>query len=156
MSDKYWKPGEKLPSNNANKTVVTTDNNSNSNNVTSSLSKSVMGMKFMKRKLDVSKDEDVNKRRVTDNSNNDNNNKTSKNIIYTNDNNILSSLPGRRSYGGYNKVIERHYEYVMNEMRYEKTAAKVNKNTINDEEMAKRYTDLIKGPNKKNTRYYIE
>ena len=70
MSDKYWKPGEKLPSNNANKTVVTTDNNSNSNNVTSSLSKSVMGMKFMKRKLDVSKDEDVNKRRVTDNSNN--------------------------------------------------------------------------------------
>ena len=158
MSDQgYWQPGQKAPSN-AKGTNSDNNNNNNNSNATNTLSKSVMSMKFMKRKVDNNidnNDDHTNKRRNTD-SNSTNNDRTIKKVVYVNDNSIFATLPGRRSYGGFNKVAERHYEYIMNERRYERQVAKANKNHISDEEMAKRYTDLITSSKKSNqgSRYY--
>jgi hypothetical protein len=113
-------------------------------------------MKFMKRKVDsnIDNDDHTDKKRNTGSSDDS---RTIAKVVYVNDNSIYSTLPGRRSYGGFNKVIERHYEYIMNEQRYERQVAKANKNTISDEEMAKRYSNLITSSKKSSqgSRYYI-
>ena len=159
----YWKPGgQQAPnasSNATNKSTNATNKDTNTT-TTSTLSKSVMSMKFMKRKLDSNNnnnndinDNNDNVKRRNINDNNNNNNKTITKITYTNDNSIFSTLPGRRSYGGFNKEVERHYEHIMNERRYEKQVTKAIKNTISDEEMANIMSKSSKKSNQ-GSRYY--
>lgn len=163
MTDQYWKPGTKAPTTNkAPPPPTTTTTTSKTTTDTNTLSKSVMSMKFMKRKLDSNSTNDnddsnisnSNKRRNTNNNNNNENNSMIKNISYINDNRIYSTLPGRRSYGGCNKAVERQYEYIMNERRYEKQVDKANKNTISDHDMAQTLArNMTKSA--KASRYYI-
>jgi len=161
----YWKPGgQQAPnasSNATNKSTNATNKDINTT-TTSTLSKSVMSMKFMKRKLDSNNNnnndnndnnDNVKRRNINDNNDNNNNNKTITKITYTNDNSIFSTLPGRRSYGGFNKEVERHYEHIMNERRYEKQVTKAIKNTISDEEMANIMSKSSKKSNQ-GSRYY--
>lgn len=57
----------------------------------------------------------------------------------------VASLPGRRSFRGFNPIVERHYDTVMNNQRYDSKLA-----TISDEDMVQRYDELVglpRGPN---------
>ena len=154
----YWKPGGQQQAPNASTKTTNVTNKDTNTTTTSTLSKSVMSMKFMKRKLDNNNndnnDNNDNVKRRNINDNNDNNdNKTITKITYSNDNSIFSTLPGRRSYGGFNKEVERHYEHIMNERRYEKQVTKAIKNTISDEEMANVMAKSLKKSNQ-GSRYY--
>ena len=66
--------------------------------------------------------------------------------------NLYSSLPGRRSFKGFNPYIERQYAILIDTNRAnasnDKDSSKLS--TITDEEMAERYANLIslpRGPN---------
>jgi hypothetical protein len=83
----------------------------------------------------------VKRRNINDN----NDNKTITKITYTNDNSIFSTLPGRRSYGGFNKAFERR--------KTEKQVTKAIKNTISGEEMANIMAKSLKKSNQ-GSRYY--
>ena len=64
--------------------------------------------------------------------------------VVVNEENI-ASLPGRRSFRGFNPIVERHYNTVMNNQRYDSKLA-----TISDEDMVQRYDELVglpRGPN---------
>lgn len=64
--------------------------------------------------------------------------------------NIYAALPGRRSFGGFNKNVEREYERQIDEEKFDKAMEKAKKNTVSDEEMLSRYQNLIglpRGPN---------
>ena len=57
----------------------------------------------------------------------------------------IASLPGRRSFRGFNPAVERHYNTVMNNQRYDSKLA-----VISDEDMVQRYDELVglpRGPN---------
>jgi hypothetical protein len=57
---------------------------------------------------------------------------------------------GRRSFGGFNKAVERHYEQMMDEKRFDKASERASKNSVSDTEMLNRYETLIglpRGPN---------
>jgi hypothetical protein len=63
---------------------------------------------------------------------------------------FAAQLPGRRSFNGCNKAVERFYESRMEELKYKKKISVEPSNTISDEEMLKRYENLIglpRGPN---------
>jgi len=63
---------------------------------------------------------------------------------------FAAALPGRRSFNGCNKAVERHYEQVLDDLNYKRKASIVKSDTISDEEMLKRYESLIglpRGPN---------
>ena len=83
--------------------------------------------------------------------NNIKHNVTSNTIIITTANtDLYSSLPGRRSFGGFNAIIEQNYHKCMEDLKFEKAVNKAHKSTISDEEMLKRYEGLIglpRGPN---------
>jgi hypothetical protein len=114
-------------------------------------------MKFMKRKSDAeadAKEEAEKRRKLLDSQWTADNDMTVANgdrlICTRDDSDLLSALPGRRSFGGFNKPIERHYEQIMDERRFEKALEKSKKNAVSDEEMVARYETLIglpRGPN---------
>lgn len=63
---------------------------------------------------------------------------------------FVAALPGRRSFNGCNKAVERHYEQVLDDLNYKRKTSVVKTDTISDEEMIKRYESLIglpRGPN---------
>jgi hypothetical protein len=63
---------------------------------------------------------------------------------------FVAALPGRRSFNGCNKAVERHYEQVLDDLKYKRKITAVKTDTISDEEMLKRYENLIglpRGPN---------
>jgi hypothetical protein len=125
------------------------------------LSKSVMGMRFMKRKQEADtqgKEDDLKRRKLLDTQwNNDNNNKIDdiddkdniKQIQFSyEESDILSALPGRRSFGNFNKYIEKSYAMAMDAKRYNIKAER--QRGVDDEEMVERYQSLIglpRGPN---------
>jgi len=63
---------------------------------------------------------------------------------------LFCSLPGRRSFKGFNIIVERQYDSIMSEQRAEKLTKEAIKDTISDEEMVARYENmraLPRGPN---------
>ena len=68
------------------------------------------------------------------------------------DGDMMSALPGRRSFGGFNKAMERHYSEVMDEKRFNAAASSSSggANAVSDQEMLARYQNLVglpRGPN---------
>lgn len=64
----------------------------------------------------------------------------------------INQYPGRRSFGGFNKPVERNYQETLDDLRYQKlsTSKKSSKYDVDDNEMVERYKDLIglpRGPN---------
>lgn len=126
------------------------------------LSKSVMGMKFMKRKEEAKVNEEkaiekynkINDNNWITNSDTtimefDNGNNVAEPLTCTRDDvDLYASLPGRRSFGGFNKAVENHYQQMINRERFQ---IKTNtKNEVTDEEMFQRYETLVglpRGPN---------
>lgn len=126
------------------------------------LSKSVLGMKFMKRKEEAKVNEEKALEKYNQINNDSNwvaNAEPSVMEVEPSDANeplkcvkddvdLYSSLPGRRSFGGFNKAVEAHYQQMINRDRFE-TKAKI-KNEVTDEEMFQRYETLVglpRGPN---------
>lgn len=50
---------------------------------------------------------------------------------------------GRRSFGGFNKAVERNYEQMIDEKRFDRASERASKNTVSDAEMLARYENLI-------------
>lgn len=155
----FWKPGANTPS----KAVVTTSKVSEASKSLSksdetksggkpTLSKGVLGMKFMKTK------EALTTAKVSKSSTNSHTSAESTELS----NDILTcvvdsgetnfNFPGRRSFNGCNKIVERRYQQALEELNYSNAGNISDKpnETISDEEMLKRYESLIslpRGPN---------
>ena len=147
----FWKPGsKKVPSSQKkDDTKLVTPSNKNNSDAKPTLSKGVMGMKFMKQKEEeiAKRKEEVSKRKA-------------EVFVPTRDDEIkcntqhfdfVAELPGRRSFNGCNKAMERYYESRLEDLNYKKKAEVDNSSeTISNEDMIKRYESLIslpRGPN---------
>lgn len=111
-----------------------------------SLSKSVMGMKFMKRstETDLNDKEDRAKRlRLVETMPRQPPDRgEGEGALYRFEEcDDVAAMPGRLSFGGFNRSVERHYEQAMAAHRYERKVA--NGDVITDEEFVARYTNLI-------------
>ena len=126
--------------------------------VTTTLSKSVMSMKFMKRKVEDAQLQDeiaTKKKSVTDiiwsQSTLENTTSSSGKLVCEVDlEDRLATFPGRRSFGGFNKAVERQYQSYLDSLKFEKLTTKSSKYNVDDEEMLQRYESLIglpRGPN---------
>ncbi len=166
----FWKPGNKQPSQSSplpppqEETQLGVESTVLSSPTVVDpkiLSSSVMRMKFMKRKEDTpnqSADTESSavKRRRSGGGGCDpiksGNHATTRRLVCSReeDDPRTVEVPGRRSFGGFNKSVERHYQSVLDEMNFDKMAKKVENKTISDEEMLSRYENLIglpRGPN---------
>eukprot|EP01041_Mallomonas_annulata_P008690 gene8690-17949_t len=125
------------------------------------LSKGTMSMKFMKRKADANQQEkeNISKRRKllesewSNESGNINVEDQHEQLIcQRDDDDIMAAFPGRRSFGGFNSIVEKQYTAAIESSKYEHYLDKNKNNTneIDDEEMSKRYDELVslpRGPN---------
>jgi hypothetical protein len=160
MLMEFWKPGAEKPNGTEKETDEVEKINTTRHNETmsssgdpskkASLSSTVMAMKFMKRKSDADAEahEQAEKRRKLLDSQwtSEGTQVTSSNnglVCTRDDSDLFSALPGRRSFGGFNRPVEKYYEQIMDEKRFEKAAEKVNRNSVSDEEMLARYENLI-------------
>lgn len=113
------------------------------------LSKSVLAMKFMQKKDTVEETADapsssqqshsIPARATSDGS---------KTVWVRESSSVV--FPGRRSFGGCNRFIERHYAKELEDKYNLKLSERETKNTISDEDMVKRYNELVslpRGPN---------
>lgn len=125
------------------------------------LSKGVLGMKFMKQKeesLGTSGKASGNKSMENFES------KNGKLVCISEHFDFTAEFPGRRSFNGCNKAVERYYEQKLDDLNYRKRSEQTKSDTITDEEMLNRYETLVglpRGPNqgkrpeaKKNTDKY--
>lgn len=176
----FWKPGTTQPSKNEPQKIGSA-NSSSSKNVgtiarpTSAnsagsekpiLSKSVLSMKFMKRKEESiisEKEERIKFEKINNSSWIDENQQASMQIEEDTEDNtesvlkctvdvgdVFSALPGRRSFGGFNKAVEKHYAQMIDHKRFEKASKPESTGADNDEEMLLRYETLVglpRGPN---------
>ena len=170
----YWKPGTEKPTNTLNSkrndnTSVCSDSNTvtdkkKSNNATSKselhskLSKSVLGMKFMKTKVEILNNQDLNAIKASLDWKKDgtidhfvtNNNQNNDKLVCKTDNfNFNAVLPGRRSFNGCNKAMERHYQMQLDHLKFQtKMDSNIEANIATtrdtmDEEMIKKYEQLV-------------
>jgi hypothetical protein len=156
----FWKPGDVAPKVATAESAVVSKKTSSAEN-TVQLSKAVMGMKFMKRKREsdefyalesskiaLSKDKYINEIMSTDEHCEG---ETRSHSIILDSTNLLQLAPGRRSFGGFNKAIERYYQSIVDEDRLNKSGEESIRNTVvSDQEMLNRYENLIglpRGPN---------
>lgn len=175
----YWKPGAERPEtkvsvlpttqNDSTATTARGSNSSGYNNdnkssesslLTSKLSKSVLGMKFMKTKVEVSTNQDLNAikaslnwkkkkedgQKSTDVSLSSIHSHEIKLSCTTDDFNFNAVLPGRRSFNGCNKAMERHYQMQLEQLKFQQTSIESNVTTASsnmDEEMIKKYEKLV-------------
>lgn len=166
----FWKPGSRKPASGAgNKgqggggaATQTQQQQLQQHNPQATLSKSVLGMKFMKRASDPNEDKDTTAivverkinisappagglRAISTGSN------SSGISIQKVDTNPYAALPGRRSFGGFNKAVERNYSMIMDEKNFEEERLKAKKDsTMSEEEMLRKYSKLAslpRGPN---------
>ncbi|RYH18872.1 hypothetical protein EON65_26755 [archaeon] len=120
------------------------------------LSKSVMSMKFMKRKEDEKNQAQdqraqLQKLQIGDWSSsalNDDKPSGGEGALkfvrdYTD---LYAALPGRRSFNGCNKAVEKHYYSIVSDKYEQKKQKDANKETIDDEEMVQRYQELVSLP----------
>ena len=68
------------------------------------------------------------------------------------DDNLVKYFPGRRSFGGFNKVVERQFQQYLDDLKYrgKERERATDTTNVDDEEMIKRYSNLIglpRGPN---------
>ena len=56
---------------------------------------------------------------------------------------LYASLPGRRSFGGFNSVVERYYQSVMDSHKYGTYKSRIEDENVSNEEMLSRYQNLI-------------
>jgi hypothetical protein len=149
----FWKPGTDGPSKGREKEIEkektvrdssATKGKGNEAEKPIALSKGVMGMKFMKEKekytekssyLNFSKQLDSLEvpRQATDA------------LECSEDSfDFIATLPGRRSFNGCNKAVERYYEQRLDDLKFRKKADSVtHTETVSDQEMIKRYENLI-------------
>jgi M-phase phosphoprotein 6 len=160
----FWKPGEKASSDHAPGSANPRSSTPNDGSVQKpTLSKNVMAMKFMKRKADNDSallEDDEKRKKLLDShwpssGSSSANNPAECGLLdgsrfSKESGDLMAALPGRRSFGGFNKAVERYYEQIMDEKRFNRAAEKANKNSVSDEEMLARYESLIglpRGPN---------
>jgi len=170
----YWKPGTEKP--NTTQNEISTGKggshkdsmDSNKSNtlksdssppLKSKLSKSVLGMKFMKTKGEVSTNQDLNaikasldwKKRKNGQDSTDPSSSSSlhsqevKLSCTADDFNFNAVLPGRRSFNGCNKAMERHYQMQLEQLKFQ-TSMESNITIAcsnMDEEMIKKYEKLV-------------
>mmetsp|Transcript_22678 Transcript_22678/g.33144 ORF Transcript_22678/g.33144 Transcript_22678/m.33144 type:complete len:170 (-) Transcript_22678:171-680(-) len=123
-----------------------------SNDTKPLLSKSVMSMKFMARKVEEKQQEkeQAMKRRKL-NEADWTTGETSSHLpedrlvcCEIDENVVYQSCPGRRSFGGCNSIVERQYAQLINSDRLDRKMEKRSKHsTVSDEEMLERYDTLI-------------
>lgn len=177
----YWKPGTEKPVNKVSVLPITQNdsaataggrrgnNSSGSNNdnkssesslLKSKLSKSVLGMKFMKTKVEVSTNQDLNAikasldwkkkqkeddQKSTDVSSSSTHSHEINLSCKTDDFNFNAVLPGRRSFNGCNKAMERHYQMQLEQLKFQTSIESnitIASNNM-DEEMIKKYEKLV-------------
>ncbi len=121
------------------------------------LSGNVMSMKFMKRKDDtddVFEEEERKRRRLLhyeDSGGGEGEpalvpSTGSKLIVTVEKVSLYSSLPGRRSFQGANKIVERQYANTMESQRIDKKyGSSSSSEDVDDEELLKRYAAMRKG-----------
>ena len=56
---------------------------------------------------------------------------------------LYGALPGRRSFGGFNNVVERFYQNSMDTQKFGLSSEGIEDDNISNEEMMSRYNDLI-------------
>lgn len=56
---------------------------------------------------------------------------------------LYASLPGRRSFRGFNNVVERFYQHSMDTQKFGLSKGSAEDDGISNEEMFSRYSDLI-------------
>ena len=167
---KFWKPGSLPPAQGSVSSsgsiskvkIVNEKAELNQEKVGVQLSSSVMSMKFMKRKEEsdihrAAEREKLSQLKDKYLSNEDFNDSNIDTPVERKNEFAISScvadaslyLPGRRSFGGFNKAVEKHYQSVVlddiNSSRRKNDGV-----TITDEEMLQRYENLIglpRGPN---------
>lgn len=147
----FWKPGMPPPKALAPSTVTTAASSSSSvkvNEAKPTLSKAVLGMKFMKKKDESStKVEPV----VTDKNVTKDTSSTGPASGGSTFKDPYAELPGRRSFNGCNKAVERYYESRLEDLNYKtKSSTSTKELTVSDEDILKRCADLVglpRGPN---------
>ena len=154
MSAPFWKPGSSQPSSaKPDPKVITSTKSavpvkpSSSSVVAPKLSKGVLSMKFMKQK---ESDKGTTQESVIKNMEVVTKSASSILVCSTEHFDFTASLPGRRSFNGCNKAVERHYEQVLDDLNYKRKTSTAKTDTISDKEMLKRYESLIglpRGPN---------
>ena len=156
----FWRPGERKPTltpESASPVATTTQTPptlSSSPKAKSRLSDNVMSMKFMKRSVeeeepetkDEEDDEDANKRRrLSGGSVGSNVDGTM--LEFTLSGHSTVAYPGRRSFGGFNKVVERQYGNILEGQRLDYKYQKKNDDEdgdVNDDELIRRYAAMRK------------
>jgi hypothetical protein len=144
----FWKPGKQQPSSSnkiATPGAVAAPIAAESKRT---LSKGVLGMKFMKKKEDDAATKSVAASK---------DDAGTESIAATVDPSALTfvdpyaALPGRRSFNGCNKAVERYYESKLEDLNYKKrSSSNTSALAVSDEDILKRYENLVglpRGPN---------
>jgi hypothetical protein len=154
----FWKPGTTQPPTKTpqkSNDILSSSATGNKSTEKTILSKSVMGMKFMKKKEESIKIEQAEKIKfdkinniswiadevapITDLMDIDDSELT----CVKDDADNFSALPGRRSFGGFNKAVEKHYQQMIDHKRFQTSAKADDAKIVSDEEMLLRYENLV-------------
>ena len=166
----YWKPGQPTPSSGTKKAMVEEQTSpvgrhqgtpESGSKLKNNLSKSVMSMKFMKRKDEISEEDSLQLAKRAklveadtwngDHEEMDLESEQPKGIKCT-EVDVFGDvvlLSGRRSYGGFNKPVERHYKDAVDKVFFDKVTSS-DPRAANDEELLAQYEHLVglpRGPN---------
>lgn len=146
----FWRPGEGKPSpEGADKSAAKTPPSA-SPKARLSLSDNVMGMKFMKRGAEEEREEkewkereDASKRRRLIEEE-ESRAGTKLEIEFTlSEATSISSYPGRRSFGGFNKIVERQYSSILEGKRLDhKYRNRSAEDDVDDDELIERYAAM--------------
>lgn len=168
----FWKPGSKQPKEDSSSslkqesTKLNEDDDITSREIVSKLSKGTMSMKFMKRKVDSDQQDRENalKRKLvidsqwsSEDSTQFDSSTIEAQILHCerDDDDPMAAFPGRRSFRGFNTIVERQYQAALEASKFEhyldnKKHKEVSNSNLDDEEMAQRYKELVglpRGPN---------
>jgi hypothetical protein len=144
----FWKPGMQQPSSGNKIAAPAAAGTPVAAESKRTLSKGVLGMKFMKKKEDDAATKPVSASK---------DDAGTESIAATVDPTAqtfvdpYAALPGRRSFNGCNKAVERYYESKLEDLNYKKRApSNTGALTVSDEDILKRYENLVglpRGPN---------
>ena len=149
----YWKPGTSKTTPAQKIAVPSIQKSPHVSTAKPSLSKGVLSMKFMKQKeVEATKKQEQAENTKKQEIETPSTHETGVATVVNSENwSYFATLPGRRSFNGCNKAVERYYENRMEELNYKKKKEKTtNIETISDEDMIKKYENLIglpRGPN---------
>ena len=169
----FWRPGESRPSTENEGVAAKTPKSSSalsssaSPKARSQLSDNVMGMKFMKRGADEERQEKKeaakqqeeledasSKRRRLSGSEKQGRGEGERegggmklDVEFTvSDATSIAMYPGRRSFGGFNKIVERQYSSILEGKRLDhKYSRSAEEGDVDDEELIRRYAAMRKG-----------